>query len=66
LVSIVNIVAKIIFALSMGSWVLVFYVNIVLGWISPTSSQVLKFKKSTNFYDLENLKSDFFEGDKTK
>jgi hypothetical protein len=65
LVSIVNIVAKIIFALSMGSWVLVFYVNIVLGWISPTSSQVLKFKKSTNFYDLENLKSDFFERDKT-
>jgi hypothetical protein len=66
LVSIVSIVVKIIFALSMGSYVSVFYVNVILGRMSPSSSQVLKFEKSTNFYDLENLKSDIFEGDKTK
>jgi hypothetical protein len=50
----------------MGSYVSVFYVNVILGRMSPSSSQVLKFEKSTNFYDLENLKSDIFEGDKTK
>jgi hypothetical protein len=34
--------------------------------MSPSRSQVLKFKKSTNFYDLQNPKLDFFEGDKRK
>jgi hypothetical protein len=66
LVSVVSIVVKIIFVLLMGSYVSVFYVNVVLGRMSPSSSQVLKFEKSTHFYDLENLKSDIFEGDKTK
>jgi hypothetical protein len=34
--------------------------------MSPSSSQVLKFEKITNFYDPKNLKLDFFKGDKTK
>jgi hypothetical protein len=45
---------------------LVFDVNDVLGQISPNNSQVLKFKKITNFYDRKNLRFDFFEGNKTK